>query len=167
MKNLANIITITRIIGTVCLIPLEALSVPFFVVYTWCGLSDVLDGFVARKLNIISDFGSKLDSISDLLFYSTMMIKVWPYLKKYLPSYVWTLMYVVLAIRLVCYLFVGIRYKAFASRHTILNKVTGAFMFALPFVLKTPYLIHYSLLVLLISYISVFDEIIFIINKKQ
>ena len=140
---------------------------PFFVVYTWCGLSDVLDGFVARKLNIISDFGSKLDSISDLLFYSTMMIKVWPYLKKYLPSYVWTLMYVVLAIRLVCYLFVGFKYKAFASRHTILNKVTGAFMFALPFVLKTPYLIYYSLLVLLISYISVFDEIIFIINKKQ
>ncbi|MBQ5555857.1 MAG: CDP-alcohol phosphatidyltransferase family protein, partial [Erysipelotrichaceae bacterium] len=48
-KNLANIITFTRILGTLCLIFLTPLTLPFFVVYIWCGLSDVLDGFVARK----------------------------------------------------------------------------------------------------------------------
>lgn len=165
-KNLANIITATRIIGTLCLIPLKALSVPFFVFYVWCGLSDVLDGFVARKLNTVSNFGSKLDSVSDLLFYTTMMLKVWPYLKAYLPLYVWVLIYLVLAIRFLCYVYVGIKYNTFASRHTIFNKITGVLMFLLPFVVNTKYLVYYSLVVLAVGYTSVIDEIIYIINKK-
>ena len=77
-KNLANIITITRIIGTIIFFNLEVLSPMFYYVYIYCGLSDVIDGFVARKLNITSPIGSILDSISDLLFYTVMMIKILP-----------------------------------------------------------------------------------------
>ena len=90
-KNLANIITFTRVLGTLCLIFLTPLTLPFFVVYIWCGLSDVLDGFVARKLKIISSFGSKLDSVSDLLFYTVMMLKIWTFLQEGLPQYIWIL----------------------------------------------------------------------------
>ena len=165
-KNLANIITATRILGTLGLIFLAPLTLPFYVVYVWCGLSDVLDGFVARKLQIISPFGSKLDSASDLLFYTVMMLKIWSFLQEGLPNYVWILIYAVLGIRFLCYVYVGIRDHHFESRHTILNKINGGLMFFLPFFVRTPYLIPYSLLILLIAYISTFDEIRYILKKK-
>ena len=165
-KNLANISTSTRILRTLCLIFLTPLTLPFFVVYIWCGLSDVLDGFVARKLRIISSFGSKLDSVSDLLFYTVMMLKIWSFLREGLPQYVWILIYTVLGIRFLCYVYVGIRDHRFTSRHTILNKINGGLMFLLPFTVKTPYLIPYSLLILLISYISTFNEIRCILKEK-
>ena len=165
-KNLANIITSTRILGTLVLIFLAPLTLSFYVVYVWCGLSDVLDGFVARKLQTISSFGSKLDSVSDLLFYTVMMLKIWKFLQEGLPNYVWVLIYTVLAIRFLCYVYVGIRDHRFESRHTILNKITGGLMFVLPFTVRTRFLVPYSLLILLVAYISAFDEICYILKKK-
>ena len=52
-KNLANIITTTRLIGTIALLFTEPLSKAFYAIYIWCGFSDILDGFVARKTNTI------------------------------------------------------------------------------------------------------------------
>jgi len=166
-KHLANLITITRIIGTLCLIPFDVYSNTFIIIYLYCGLSDVLDGFVARKLNIISQTGSKLDSLSDLLYYSVMMSKVWSYLELYLPKYIWILIYLILFFRLMSYLFVLIRDKQLSSRHTKLNKLTGFLMFLLPLVVGSPYLIHYSYLVLAIAYISEYDEIMYIIKNEN
>ena len=165
-KNLANIITSTRVLGTICLIFLAPLSLPFFLVYIWCGLSDVLDGFVARKLNTISPFGSKLDSASDLLFYTVMMLKIWNILQERLPLYVWILIYVVLGIRFLCYAYVGIKDHHFVSRHTVLNKINGTLMFLLPFTVNSKFLLPYSLLILLIAYISTFDEIRCILKNR-
>ena len=165
-KNLANIITITRIVGTIVLLPLETLSNAFYVVYTYCGFSDVLDGFVARKLKIISDFGSKLDSASDITFYTVMMIKILPYLKKLLPKYIWILIYSVLFIRFLCYVYVHRTRNEFESRHTIYNKLTGFLMFLLPFLLNQQYFIYYCMLVLLVAYIATVDEIIYMLNNK-
>ena len=166
-KNLANIITITRIVGTIALIPLETLSKAFFIVYSYCGFSDVLDGFVARTLKTTSRLGSVLDSISDLTFYTVMMLKIMPYLKKLLPKYIWTLIYIVLFVRFLCYVWVKIKENRFESRHTILNKLTGLTMFFLPFVLNNPYFIYYTLLILTIAYVSTADEIFHIIRNSQ
>lgn len=41
-------------------------SVTFWVCYLWCGISDMLDGLLARKFGQQSMTGAKLDSISDL-----------------------------------------------------------------------------------------------------
>jgi len=165
-KNIANMITISRILGTLVMTFLDVLSMPFYLVYIWCGLSDVLDGFVARKTNTISALGSRLDSISDLLFYTVMMIKILPYLKMYLPAYVWVLIYTVLTIRALCYIYVGIKEKHFASRHTIFNKITGFLMFLLPFMVKKNILVIYSLLVLAVAYFSVFEEIFHLLRHR-
>lgn len=158
-KNLANLITISRIVGTVALIPCEVPSYLFYGIYIWCGLSDILDGFVARMFKSQSELGSKLDSVSDLLFYSVMMLKVWRFLRKGLPQYVWIMIYVIVFARFLAYIFVGVRDKVFESRHTPFNKVTGAVLFLLPFFIETPYLIGYSLVVLAIAYFSYFEEL--------
>lgn len=167
-KNLANIITISRIVGTLVLLPLKTLSNAFYAVYTYCGISDVLDGLVARKLKIFSEFGSKLDSISDISFYTVMMIKILPYLKRSLPKYVWWLIYFVLFIRFLCYVYFQVTRNEFESRHTIYNKITGLALFLIPFLLNSKYFIYYALFVLLIGYVSTIDELLYIIkiNKK-
>lgn len=66
--NIANIITALRIVGCALLFVWPPLSLPFLLVYAWCGISDVLDGALARRFALQSDFGSALDSIADALF---------------------------------------------------------------------------------------------------
>ena len=164
-KNIANIITITRIIGTLVMMFTEVLSIPFYIAYIYSGLSDVLDGYLARKLHIESNLGRKLDSISDLLFYTTMMIKIWPYLVAYLPTYIWVMIWVTLGLRIIIYLYIGIRDKALLSNHTILNKATGTLLFGLPFFIKHKSFVVYSTIVASVAFIAALYEAT-LISKK-
>jgi CDP-diacylglycerol--glycerol-3-phosphate 3-phosphatidyltransferase len=41
------------------------------------GFTDVLDGFLARRLNMITPLGARLDSWGDFCIYSTMAICAW------------------------------------------------------------------------------------------
>ena len=50
-------------------------SVRFLAVYTIAGLTDVLDGWLARKTGTASPFGARLDSIADLLFYGILILR--------------------------------------------------------------------------------------------
>ena len=161
-KNLANYITSIRLVGAICLLFTETLSKPFFIIYVISGITDALDGFVARKLNIVSDFGRKLDSVSDLLFSGIMLIKIVPILLAKTPSYIPILIYIAVGIRALCYIFVGIRFKKFSSRHTIYNKIITGMMFFLPFMTLTDYLIPYCLAILAVGFYSNFDEIMYI-----
>lgn len=59
-----NSITLSRI---VLVIPVFIFSNLYYLTFItlWVGLSDFLDGYLARKWIVASDFGSKLDQISD------------------------------------------------------------------------------------------------------
>ena len=73
--NASNCITFVRIIGSVVLIFLTAFSPEFYIIYSVCGVSDAVDGSVARKCNTTSEFGARLDSVADIVFYAVMLIK--------------------------------------------------------------------------------------------
>ena len=64
--NVSDIITFFRIAGTIPLAVLKPLSAEFFCLYALTGVTDVLDGFIARKTKTAGDFGARLDSIADL-----------------------------------------------------------------------------------------------------
>lgn len=72
-RNCANIITFFRVVGIILLLTMKPLSPSFFLLYTATGLTDVLDGWIARKTKTASDFGARLDSIADLLFYTVVL----------------------------------------------------------------------------------------------
>ena len=84
-KYIPNILTSLRIAGAITLIFLDPFSVAFFIVYGLSATTDVFDGFLARKFNATSKFGNILDSISDLLLYGVMGIKIIPTLSDMLP----------------------------------------------------------------------------------
>ena len=69
MHQLANTITSIRIICSIALLFCAVLSPFFYVLYILAGLTDIADGWVARKTNTTSEFGAKLDAIADFIFF--------------------------------------------------------------------------------------------------
>ena len=142
--NAADTVTILRMVGTLCLAFVEPETLGFFAVYTITGLTDVLDGWLARKTGTESDFGAKLDSIADLLFYAVMLLRLFPALWEALPIQIWYAVAGVLLVRLAAYAAAGIKYYRFAPLHTWLNKLTGGAAFLLPSVLPLSSGVTYS-----------------------
>lgn len=66
-KNIPNILTISRFL----FIPIIIIALTIdkyllaFIFLTISSLTDVLDGFLARKYNLITDFGKLIDPLSD------------------------------------------------------------------------------------------------------
>lgn len=156
----ADAITLTRI---VCIVPLLFVRVPspaFFILYSLAGITDVLDGTVARMTKTASHFGAKLDSIADLLFYATMLYRFFPILWQRLPALLWYGVAFVLLVRTAAYLTAALRFGRFASIHTVPNKLTGAAVFFLPYVLALTNGIIYAWIVCALGLISSVEELL-------
>lgn len=134
--NIPNIITGLRIIGTLCLLFTTPFSTEFFVIYSLCGVSDALDGFIARKTNTASELGAKLDSIADLVFYAVILYKISNVLWHELPSVIWYMVGFIVIIRLCSYAVAAIKYRGFVPLHTYLNKLTGFAVFMIPYIME-------------------------------
>ena len=163
-----NLITSVRIIGAIVLIflPFETDMpftdrLPFYIVYGICGVSDGVDGFVARRTNTVSAFGKKLDSASDLLFYLVMAYKLFGELKATLhPAVFWTVIGL-MVMRLGIYLFVALTKKSFLTTHSIFNKATGFVVFMIPYTITfDPFFFYYSILGCVIAFSANVYEIV-------
>ncbi|MBR3871025.1 MAG: CDP-alcohol phosphatidyltransferase family protein [Clostridia bacterium] len=133
--TIPNCITSVRIVGSVSMFFTKSLSTLFFIIYTLCGISDALDGHIARKTGTTSEFGTKLDSFADLLFYFVMFLKVFPMLAAQLTPFLWSIAICVVSIRIFTYIMVAVKHKHFASLHTYANKITGLVIFSVPYFL--------------------------------
>ena len=127
---MANLITSCRILFSLLLLFLPVLSPGFYGLYIAAGLSDMLDGFVARRTNSASPLGAKLDSIADLLFLAVCLIKLLPVLA--LPVWLWVWVGLIALLRLVNILSGFVCRKKLVLLHTGANKLTGALLFLLP-----------------------------------
>ena len=129
-KQLANIITLCRILCSILLLFLPVRSIPFDILYLLCGVSDMVDGAVARMTNSVSETGAKLDTAADLLFVTVSFTKWLPALP--VPVWLWVWMAIIAIIR-ICNITSGfINRKPFTTPHTALNKLTGLLLFLLP-----------------------------------
>lgn len=167
MKHIPNMITGFRLIGAFILCFMEPLSTPFFVLYTLCGVSDVLDGLLARGFHVTSVRGAWLDSIADLIFYFVMIVKNLPILLDICPAYVWYVVGVILLVRLVSYLTVAIKYHRFAAIHTYANKVCGVAVFIIPYMVELDFRNLYFCIALLIALFAAVEELCLHLLGKQ
>ena len=129
-KNIANIITLLRILFSLPLLFIPLSSAWFYALYLICGFTDMIDGTIARKTGSTSDFGAKLDTVSDFAFMVVAFIKFTPYLN--IPAWLWIWIGIIAIIKLGGAVFGFIRTGEFAFPHTVLNKVTGLLLFFLP-----------------------------------
>ena len=127
---MANLITGIRVLASVGLLFCPALSPSFFALYLLAGLTDMIDGPVARKTHTATAFGAKLDTAADILFAAVCLVKLLPVLNIPLWMFIWIGLIALIKIMNIVSGFV-IR-KRFVSVHTPMNKATGALLFLLP-----------------------------------
>ena len=129
-KHIANIITTSRIVLSLPLLFIPLTSAWFYALYLLCGLSDMIDGTVARKTKSASEFGARLDTVSDFVFMTVALIKFVPYL--HIPIWLWIWIGVIAMMKLGNAAWGFVCTKKFVSPHTVLNKIAGLLLFLLP-----------------------------------
>ena len=133
-KRIANILTSCRILGSVLLLFFPAFSLGFYIIYFFCGFSDILDGTIARKTNTVSSFGSKLDTAADFVFMAVCAVKLLP--KMNIPVWLWIWIAAIAIVKFANIIWGFIRRKKLVDYHTFLNKTTGLLLFFLPLTLQ-------------------------------
>lgn len=130
MKAPANSITILRILCSVVLLFCPVFSPAFYALYITAGVSDIVDGWVARRTQTASELGSKLDTIADGVFIIACLVKLLPVLDIPVWLYVWIgIIALIKAINIISGLIVQ---KRFVSVHSTMNKITGLLLFVFP-----------------------------------
>lgn len=127
---IANFITASRILFSFILFFCPAFSIQFYGFYIAAGITDMIDGTVARKTGKESAFGEKLDSIADLTFIFAASLKILPQLN--LPVTIWIWTGIIAAAKICVIGITSIKQKKFTIAHSIANKITGFLLFILP-----------------------------------
>ena len=131
MKNqIANIMTFCRILGSIGLLFCGVFSAWFYGLYLFCGLTDMVDGTIARKTGAASTFGARLDSVADFLFAAVSFGKLLPVIR--IPVWIWVWAGSIAAVKLISLIWGSLRRKQIPSVHTMMNKVSGLCLFLLP-----------------------------------
>ena len=129
-KQIANIITSCRILGSIGLLCCPVFSACFYGLYIFCGLTDMVDGTIARKTSAVSEFGARLDTVADFLFVIASFVKLVPVIR--IPVWIWGWAAVIAIVKLVILVWGSTQMKQMPSLHTIANKATGLCLFLLP-----------------------------------
>ena len=162
--QIANIITGCRIICSILLLFFPTFSVAFYIIYLFCGFSDMVDGTIARKTNSTSRFGSQLDTIADLIFVMVSLFKLLPAI--HIPQWLWIWGGVIAVIKISNIIWGYVSKKQFISLHTIMNKLTGLLLFLLPLTIPFFELNYIAIAVCSIATLSAIQEGFYVITDS-
>lgn len=127
MNHLPNILSSLRIAGAVALLLSDVSSILLGVLYIVCGISDIADGWLARKLKCVTRTGALLDSLADICFIACCAWKLLPILE--LPQWLWLWAGVIVAIKVVNQFSTLVMYGHCCFPHTLANKWAGFLLF--------------------------------------
>ena len=127
MKHIPNFLSASRITLCLPLLLVDAMTVPFWVLYVIAGTTDMLDGFLARRWGVESKFGARLDSLADFVFVLAVGYKLYPWLK--LPAVLWIMIGLIALVKTVNAISSYIVKHKIAFLHTEANKLTGFLLF--------------------------------------
>ena len=136
LLNIPNALTALRALGVPVFLYLFLVAeqpIASFVVIALGGITDYLDGKVARALNQTSDFGAKFDPTVDRLYIAAVIIAL--AIKDYLP---WSLVVAILARDLILFLVIiyqKLRGIPFFEVSFLGKAATFNLLYAFPFLL--------------------------------
>ena len=106
----------------------------FLSLFFLAGISDVLDGFIARRLHVSSTFGSKLDTIGDVFMISALaafgFYRLGLDAHRFIPY-----MVLIAGFRLLAFLTHVVRFKDLNAIHTYVHKWATVMVFFAVFVI--------------------------------
>ncbi len=127
MRILPNAISALRIAGSIGLLFCNVTGWPFWTLYALCGISDMVDGWLARRLHAETKAGAILDSVADLSFVACCAIRLLPHLS--IPSWLWIWAGIIVIIKIVNQVSALAVFKRLCFPHTVANKLTGLLLF--------------------------------------
>ena len=163
MKRIPNLLSTSRIALCLPLLLVDAMTLPFWVLYLIAGLTDMLDGFLARRWGVESKFGARLDSLADFVFVLTVGYKFFPLLK--LPATLWMMIGLIALVKMVntiCSYMVRHRIEYL---HTKANKLTGLLLFIGMMAIGQSYFISVAWMIACIALFAAIQEGHYIRNK--
>lgn len=120
MKYVPNALSIFRVMMIIPLFLFEPLSFLFMVAYVLAGVSDIIDGPIARKFNVVSQFGAALDGGADLLFLFAALFRIGPVIE--FANWLWIWIGVAIVFKLFASVIGYIRHKEIIFLHTYIGK---------------------------------------------
>ena len=153
----ANVITIIRLVCALALIFCPTFSSWFYVLYIVGGVSDVLDGVVARQFGTETKLGARLDTIADIAFVLVVLIKI--IRAVHIP--LWLMIWIACIAAIKCLNIISgfVRYKRFISEHTVMNKICGVLLFAIPLCIGESLWLPVAALIILACGVATFSAV--------
>ena len=143
-------------IGSIGLLFCPIFSACFYGLYIFCGLTDMVDGTIARKTGAVSSFGARLDTVADFLFVIASFVKLVPVIR--IPVWICGWAAVIAVVKLVNLVWGSTQIKQMPSLHTIANKATGLCLFLLPLTMSFVELRYTVPVVCIIATIAAIQE---------
>ena len=125
--------------------------------YLFCGITDMIDGTIARKTKSVSEIGARLDTVADSVFVAVCFVKILPLME--FPTWLWNWIVIIAAIKIGNVVWGLICNKKLVSMHTILNKVTGFLLFLFPLTLNFVEPMYSSVIVCSLATVSAINEV--------
>ena len=161
-KQIANIITSCRILGSIGLLFCPVFSACFYGLYIFCCLTDMVDGTIARKTGAVSEFGSRLDTVADFLFVISSFVKLAPVIR--ILVWIWGWAAVIALVKLGNLVRGFTQTKQMPALHTIANKATGLCLFLLPLTMSFVDLRYTAPVVCVLATIAAIQEGYYIVK---
>ena len=158
-KQLANVLSGARILAGVSLYFFNSItSVWFIAIYTFCGLTDLIDGPIARKTHSDSAVGGLLDTVGDVVTYVALAKILLS--QKLVPTYI-LLWFIGDAVGILSSgLIALVRHGRFLLCHALFGKIMGGAIFLLPFASKLVPMIAYLVFFCVIATLAAVESIL-------
>ena len=157
MKSIiANLLTSCRIILSLIMLLFPVFSLGFYFCYLLAGITDMLDGMIARNLGVESEFGEKLDTIADFIFVISALYKLLPVTEIRMGIWIW--IGVIAVIKVINIISGFVTQKRFVAVHSWTNKITGLVLFVLPFSFSVIDIKYSSVVVCLLATFAAVQE---------
>ena len=153
---MANGITGIRIVCSIALLFCPAFSPAFYTLYIIAGVSDMIDGTVARKMGPVSEFGSRLDTMADFILVVACLIKLLPVL--HVPTWLIIWIIIIAVIKAINLVSGYVLRRDIVALHTVMNRVTGILLFALPLTLSFIHLNYSGAIVCAVATFAAIQE---------
>ena len=146
----------SRIALCLLLLLVDAMTMPFWTLYVTAGLTDMLDGFLARRWGVESKFGARLDSMADFVFVLAVGCKLFPWLK--LPTALWMMIGLIALVKIVNAIILYVVKHRIEFLHTTANKLTGFLLFVGVMAIGQSYFIPVAWAIACIAFFAALQE---------
>ncbi len=156
MKRIPNLLSMSRIVLCLPLLLVDAMTLPFWTLYVIAGLTDMLDGFLARRWGVESKFGARLDSLADFMLVLAVGYKLFPYMK--LPTALWMMIGLIALVKMVNAICSYVVRHRIEYLHTKANKLTGFLLFIGMMIVGQSYFIPVAWVIACIALFAAIQE---------